>query len=248
MPLPDSRWHAVSPSPFEHEQQGLDILRQILPDESPFHVWTNFEFPDEDGQWHEVDALVLARTQLILLELKYYSGTLTGTGLRWERPGHAPQRSPLAGAKKKADRFRSLLERTLKAAEPGAARQRIIPYVDYAVFLHHPRFRNAMAPTDSGRRRPHRSRAGRAGRPPRSRGVYGGRRSPGPRIDRRRPPLVDVGRRGGQRAPGRRARAGCTGAAGRKAPIRQLLPQVARRRRCGIARKSPAPGDVEFRR
>ena len=151
MPLPDSRWHAVSPSPFEHEQQGLDILRQILPDESPFHVWTSFEFPDEDGQWHEVDALVLARTQLILLELKYYSGTLTGTGLRWERPGHAPQRSPLAGAKKKAERFRSLLERTLKAAEPGAARQRIIPYVDYAVFLHHPRFRNAMAPTDSGR-------------------------------------------------------------------------------------------------
>lgn len=151
MSLPDARWHAVSPSPFEHEQQGLDILREVLPDESPFHVWTNFEFPDEDGQWHEVDALVLARTRFILVELKYYSGVLRGTGLRWERPGHSPQRSPLALAKKKAERFRALLVRTIEATQPGAGRQRIVPYVDYAVFLHHPRFRNEMAPEDSGR-------------------------------------------------------------------------------------------------
>jgi hypothetical protein len=39
---------------------------------APFHAWTNFEFRDSQGKWHEIDALVLGERRLHLIELKHY--------------------------------------------------------------------------------------------------------------------------------------------------------------------------------
>jgi hypothetical protein len=68
---PDSaRWREVSPSEFAHEREGLAQVRDLLPDRAPYRAWSNFEFRDGNGRWHEVDLLVLGESRLHLVELK----------------------------------------------------------------------------------------------------------------------------------------------------------------------------------
>ncbi|MCD5418083.1 NERD domain-containing protein [Rhodococcus pyridinivorans] len=104
------RWVEVSPSPFDHEREGLERIKEILPDAPPFRAWSNFEFRDNRGRWHEVDLLVLARDTLYLIELKYYSGTLRGNDHVWSRGNYRSEDSPLLLARKKAQYFSSLLK------------------------------------------------------------------------------------------------------------------------------------------
>lgn len=150
--LSDERWVEVTPSNHEHEREGLELLRQVLPDEAPFRVWTNFEFKDGHGNWHEVDALVLGRRRLHLVELKYYSGTLRGNDLQWLRDGHRAEDSPLLLARRKAQRFASKLkdEVAILAREinqPADRLLRVVPWVQESVFLHHPRLRSQLSDT-----------------------------------------------------------------------------------------------------
>ena len=98
----DDRWVEVSPSQFTHEAEGLEIIRQLLPKTTPFRAWSNFEFRDNHGRWHEVDVLVLGRDALHLVELKYYSGTLRGDDHRWLAAGASGEESPLKLARRKA--------------------------------------------------------------------------------------------------------------------------------------------------
>jgi hypothetical protein len=55
-----ARWHVIAESNFAWEREALDWLRSQLPDRDPWHVWTNFEFIDDEGKVSEVDALVLS--------------------------------------------------------------------------------------------------------------------------------------------------------------------------------------------
>lgn len=80
-PTPLGRWVEVTPSPYSHEAEGLNQLRTLMPEVSPFRAWSNVEFRDGQGKWQEVDLLLLGRRQLHLLEFKYYSGTLGGDDL-----------------------------------------------------------------------------------------------------------------------------------------------------------------------
>jgi hypothetical protein len=64
------RWMEVTPSQFTHEAEGLNVVRGLLPDQPPFRAWSNFEFRDSHGKWHEVDLLVLGRRRLHLVELR----------------------------------------------------------------------------------------------------------------------------------------------------------------------------------
>jgi len=140
------RWIEVSPSQFPHEAEGLARIRDLLPDEAPFRAWSNFEFRDGHGRWHEVDLLLLGRGQLHLIELKYYSGTLRGDDQRWLRDGRRPEDSPLKLARRKAQYLASKLQDELRI---WAREQRVqipdprdvVPYVQESVFLHHPDFR-----------------------------------------------------------------------------------------------------------
>ena len=104
------RWIEVTPSQFTHEAEGLNIVRALLPDQPPFRAWSNFEFRDGQGKWHEVDLLVLGRRRLHLVELKYYTGTLRGDDLTWRREGHRAEDSPLKLARRKAQRLASKLQ------------------------------------------------------------------------------------------------------------------------------------------
>jgi hypothetical protein len=104
------RWMEVTPSQFTHEAEGLALVRALLPGNAPFRAWSNFEFRDSHGKWHEVDLLVLGRRRLHLVELKYYSGTLRGDDLTWRRDRHRAEDSPLKLARRKAQRLASKLQ------------------------------------------------------------------------------------------------------------------------------------------
>jgi serine/threonine protein kinase len=142
----------VSRSQFPHEQEGLDIAQALLPDATPFRAWSNFEFRDNNGKWHEVDLLVLGRRQLHLVELKYYSGTIEGDDLHWRRNGRNAEDSPLKLAQRKAqrlaDKLRTLDRMAQRAGGNPSGSTPMVPFVQTAVFLHHPRVRCRL-PRDS---------------------------------------------------------------------------------------------------
>lgn len=137
--MKDGRWVTIADSQFAHEKQGLDVVKQLLPDAPPFRAWANFEFRDNRGRWHEVDLLVLARDTLYLIELKHYRGILRGNDHVWLRDGHRAEDSPLLLARRKAQYFASLLKDTLRH-KTGQVPRGAIPYVQELVFLHHPEF------------------------------------------------------------------------------------------------------------
>lgn len=143
------RWIEVTASQFPHEAEGLDHIRRLLPAVAPFRAWSNFEFRDSHGRWHEVDLLVLGRRRLHLVELKYYSGTLRGNDHLWLRDGHRSEDSPLKLARRKAQRLASRLQEGYQdwrrdhpdaPADPRA----VLPFVQESVFLHHPSLRCAL--------------------------------------------------------------------------------------------------------
>ena len=140
------RWNEVTPSQFTHEAEGLNIVRALLPDQPPFRAWSNFEFRDGQGKWHEVDLLVLGRRRLHLVELKYYTGTLRGDDLTWRRDGHRAEDSPLKLARRKAQRLASKLQDELLHWSQETGNQipdprSVVPFVQECVFLHHPGMR-----------------------------------------------------------------------------------------------------------
>lgn len=140
------RWREVSASEFAHEREGLAHVRELLPDRKPFRAWSNFEFRDLAGKWHEVDLLVLGELRLHLVELKHYYGTITGTAYRWQRNGRSEE-TPLLLAERKAKRLRSVIQKALKELAPGLSSDDV-PYVQHSVFLHHEEGRCALPESD----------------------------------------------------------------------------------------------------
>lgn len=93
--------------------------------------------------------MVLARDQLHLVELKYYSGVLTGDDHRWLRPGKRAEDSPLKLARRKAQYLASRLqdaarqwERETNVKIPDM--KQVVPFVQESVFLHHQQFRSEL--------------------------------------------------------------------------------------------------------
>jgi len=134
----DGRWVTIAESQFDHEKQGLEAVKRILPDAEPFRAWANFEFRDNRGRWHEVDLLVLGRDRLYLIELKHYRGILTGNDHLWRR-NNRTEDSPLLLARRKAQYFASLLKDAIRERGGDDAVRRI-PWVQELVFLHHEQF------------------------------------------------------------------------------------------------------------
>lgn len=132
VPAASPRWVSVSDSEFAHERAGLEHVRALLPDRAPYRAWSNFEFRDSSGKWHEVDLLVLGERRLHLVELKHYAGRIDGTAYRWQRNGRSED-SPIRLARRKAQRLKSVIIDELRkmGAPPGAA-----PFVQECIFLH----------------------------------------------------------------------------------------------------------------
>jgi serine/threonine protein kinase len=140
------RWTEVTGSQFTHEAEGLGVIRALLPSRDPFRAWSNFEFRDGHGKWHEVDLLVLGQRRLHLVELKYYAGALRGDDHTWLRDGRRAEDSPLKLARRKAQRLASRLhDELITWAQENGTRipdlRTAVPYVQECVFLHHPDMR-----------------------------------------------------------------------------------------------------------
>lgn len=136
MDAASARWVTVSGSEFAHERAGLDHVRALLPDRAPYRAWSNFEFRDSGGRWHEVDLLVLGEQRLHLVELKHYRGVIGGNAYRWQRNGRSED-SPLLLARRKAQRLKAVIVRALDEMERGLGRH-AAPFVQECIFLHAP--------------------------------------------------------------------------------------------------------------
>jgi serine/threonine protein kinase len=134
MTLGAARWHVIAESNFAWEREALDWLRSQLPDRDPWHVWTNFEFIDDEGKISEVDALVLSPAGLFLVEIKSRPGVLTGDvhSWTWSTDGRSTTvDNPVILANRKAKRLASLLRR-----QPAITKAKIrLPFVEPAIFL-----------------------------------------------------------------------------------------------------------------
>ncbi|MFI7171644.1 protein kinase domain-containing protein [Rhodococcoides fascians] len=149
----NDRWVEVSKSAFDHETAGLEMIRDLLPASAPYRAWTNFEFMDNHGQWHEIDALVLGRRRLHLVELKNYNGVLQGTETSWIRTMMSgrthTQRSPLLVTRRKAQRLATRIEEEARkvALETGLNPEKVrraLPFVQESVFLHGSHFKTDL--------------------------------------------------------------------------------------------------------
>ena len=134
MTLGQARWHVIAESNFAWEREALDWLRSHLPDRDPWHVWTNFEFIDDEGKVSEVDALVLSPAGLFLIEIKSRPGILAGDAhsWTWNTDGRTnTYDNPLILANRKAKRLASLMKR-----QPAISKAKIrLPFVEPAIFL-----------------------------------------------------------------------------------------------------------------
>lgn len=134
MSLGESRWHVIADSNFAWEREALEWLRTHLPDRNPWHVWTNFEFIDDEGKVSEVDALVLSPAGLFLVEIKSRPGILIGDthSWTWKTDGRSfTYDNPLILANRKSKRLASLLRR-----QPAITKAKIrVPFVEPAIFL-----------------------------------------------------------------------------------------------------------------
>ncbi|WP_291980614.1 BREX system serine/threonine kinase PglW [Luteitalea sp.] len=131
MPLPLTRWHPITESSFAWEQDALDFVRERLPDQEPYHAWSNFEFIADDGSVNEVDLLVLAPSGFFLVEIKSRPGVLDGDAHTWiwrDQGRETLTDNPLLLTNRKAKRLMSLLRRQRAV---GSAR---LPFLEPLVF------------------------------------------------------------------------------------------------------------------
>ncbi len=127
-------WEAITKSLHAHEQRGLEFLWTHLPDHEPYQGWSNFEFTGVDGSQNEVDALIVSKQGLFVLELKAHPGRVVAADqieLEIESPEGRRHRlpHPIRLANLKAKRLKELLLR-----EAGK-KAREIPYIESLCFL-----------------------------------------------------------------------------------------------------------------
>lgn len=118
---------------------GLAAIRAKLDDEDPYRAWSNFTFTTRSGRQYEVDLLIIGRGGIYLLELKHWSGWITGDHQTWFHNGKAED-NPRILADSKAKHFKQLL------IDAGG---RDLPFVHAGVVLHQPTTEVRL--TDRGR-------------------------------------------------------------------------------------------------
>lgn len=129
------RWKQISPSQFPWEKEALDYIREGLPDQEPYRVWSNFEFISESGDINEVDLLVLSPHGLFFIEIKSRPGILSGDGSTWTWITDGKEfiyDNPLILANRKAKKLASLLKRQ------RAVSAFLFPFIETLIFCSAP--------------------------------------------------------------------------------------------------------------
>lgn len=139
--------NVFAPPSHDRERRAFEYLERLLPDEAPFRGWANFEFVALDGAAFDVDALILCRNGLFLLEFVTSRGELELGERTWV---HTQQNdvqrvfdNPYQLAARKARLLRSLLQEKTQGPEGGRANT---PHIEPVVWLTEP----DIAPTPLG--------------------------------------------------------------------------------------------------
>ena len=135
MALSKTRWKRFAESKYPHEREALEFLSQGLPDSDPNLLYTNFEFIADDGSVNEVDALVVTRAGVFMVETKSRGGIVFGNrhSWDWEKEGRSLAiDSPLILANAKARKLAGLI------GKQRAFRNERRPWVEALVFLSAP--------------------------------------------------------------------------------------------------------------
>lgn len=90
LPIPDRQWITVSPTEFPWEQEAFDYIKANAPS-GVVGAWSNFDFVAPNGSICEVDLMVLTTTDLFLVEVKSWGGTLDGSMNNLIRYGRNPR-------------------------------------------------------------------------------------------------------------------------------------------------------------
>src|SRR5699024_8569077 len=132
-------------------------LVAAVPNTAPYRVWTNFSFTDDQGQWHEVDALVVGRGRIHMVELKSWNGVISGSehqiDIGWANGGRAQKRHPNYTARKKAQKFVGRLHREIDEIRrhadaigiPMSPQDYYVPWVQECLFLHGDRVHSRLS-------------------------------------------------------------------------------------------------------
>ncbi|WP_344779988.1 protein kinase domain-containing protein [Microbacterium kribbense] len=114
------------------EAEALAKVHEMLPDDGVARAWANVTFTDDAGRLNEVDALLLTRAGLFVIELKGWNGQISGNQHEWIHAGRR-QANPRILANAKAKRLASVLkDLAYKAGAPA----RTVPFVSEAIVLH----------------------------------------------------------------------------------------------------------------
>lgn len=127
--LGKERFIQVTPSVYEHERLGLEMLRRCLPDKDPYAAWTSALLL-QGSRAYEVDAIVIGYHRVYLVELKAWEGQIEGDLLDWWITDGGHRRyveGPFDLADRKAKVLATLLRKHLKDDTP---------WVQPLVFLH----------------------------------------------------------------------------------------------------------------
>ncbi|MFN9641845.1 MAG: NERD domain-containing protein, partial [Pirellula sp.] len=125
-------WTTVTESSFPHEREALEFVRSQFPDHDPYRAWSNFEFIADDGSIYEVDLLVFTPQGFFLIEIKSWSGRISGDAGTWTCEKDRFRKTfdnPYHLANSKAKKLRSLLGRQKAAKGKGQ-----IPFIEALVF------------------------------------------------------------------------------------------------------------------
>ena len=130
--MKSTRWIEITPSQFAWEREALDHIKSRLPGGEPLRAWSSFELIADDGSVNEVDLLVVSIHKVYLVEIKSWSGVISGDPSTWRREIDGNEflvDNPLLLANRKAKKLISLLKtQTALAKQPR-------PYVEAVVFL-----------------------------------------------------------------------------------------------------------------
>jgi serine/threonine protein kinase len=125
-------WRVLGEPAQANEAEALDKLRDLLPDDGIARAWANVTFTDSDGRLNEVDALVLTKSGLLVVELKGWHGDITGNQTTWHHAGRTYD-NPRRLANLKAKRLASVLQALARAAN---APERAVPFIGEAIIMH----------------------------------------------------------------------------------------------------------------
>ncbi|MGH4021330.1 MAG: BREX system serine/threonine kinase PglW [Pseudonocardiaceae bacterium] len=138
-------WFQERPSEYAWEQDGLDHVKNLMPNAEPYRAWATFSFTAASGRINECDLLIAVPGGLYLVELKGHPGHAVNNGETWSfhEPDSGrvrPLRNPLHLIDLKSKELKTRLEWAVK--QLGISEK--IPRVEPAIFLSAPNLSSAL--------------------------------------------------------------------------------------------------------